>query len=124
MKRLIICLGLTLAPQLGWASEWTFKTVTPPASDATNRINIQITPTIVAAPPATAPIAAPVLPSAPTGNLQPWFWDVIPPWRDHGQAGRFTEATIHVTNAPKGSGIAAPSSSCWPRSRQTMGPRC
>ena len=109
MKRLIICLGLTLAPQLGWASEWTFKTVTPPASDATNRINIQITPTIVAAPPATASIAAPVLPSAPTGNLQPWFWDVIPPSRDHGQAGRFTEATIHVTNAPKGSGIAAPS---------------
>lgn len=109
MIRLIICLGLVLAPQRGWANEWTFKTVTPPAADVTNRINIQITPTISAAPPATAPIAAPVLPSAPTGNLQPWFWDVIPPWRDHGQTGRFTEATIHVTNAPRGSGIAAPS---------------
>lgn len=78
MIRLIICLGLALAPQLGWASEWTFKTVTPPAADATNRINIQITPTIVAAPPGTAPIAAPVVPSAPTGNLQPWFWECNP----------------------------------------------
>ena len=109
MKRFIMCLGLTLVPHISSASEWTFKTVTPPALDAKNRINIQITPSVAAAPPVTAQIAAPPLPSAPTGNLQPWFWDVIPPGRDHGQAGRFTEATLHVANAPKGSGIAAPS---------------
>ena len=108
MKRLILCLGLTFAPQSGLASDWTFKTVTPPSLNATNRINIQIKPTIVPAAPVTGPISAPPLPSAPTGNQQAWFWDVIPPHRDHGQAGRFTEATLHVNNAPNGSGIAPP----------------
>lgn len=108
MKRLVMCLGLLMAPELAGASDWTFKTVRPPAADATNRINIQIEPPKIAAIVAAPDITTPLLPSAPTGNLQPWFWDVITPAIGATGGGRFTAATRHVENAPPGSGIAAP----------------
>jgi soluble lytic murein transglycosylase-like protein len=101
------------------ATEFTFKRVKPPPPGATKRIDIQITaprvlpprPPEIAAPESPAPEPAPVPPASsprdPEGH-QAWFWDHVSPviGRVHG---RFPLAAARAAEAPRGSGVAAPS---------------
>ncbi|WP_371154779.1 lytic transglycosylase domain-containing protein [Jannaschia sp. 2305UL9-9] len=116
-----LCILSVSAPAL--AGDFTFKRVKPPSSNATRRIDVQITAADRPDRPA-APVGAPRpgRPQAPdvaiartapaqsndAGNQQDWFWTAVSP--DIGQqAGRFQQAARVAARPPTGSGIRAPS---------------
>ncbi|MGB3406575.1 MAG: lytic transglycosylase domain-containing protein [Jannaschia sp.] len=128
MNRILLALvlGVLAVPPLSTptvAGEFTFKRVKPPATNATRRIDVQITAADRPVRPA-APIAAP-RPSEPQGadvaiartapaeaedasTHQLWFWNAVSP-AIGAEAGRFLQATRIAARPPDTSGVRAPS---------------
>lgn len=93
--------------------DFTFKRVTVPTGNTTNRITVQIDPTAprlgpVYAEPEPEPIVAGGAIVLPQPSGLEWFWTTVSPAMDDPSPVRLQRAMEQINNPPRGSAIAAP----------------
>jgi len=90
--------------------EFTFKRVKVPTSGSGNRINVQIDPSAVVAPPKQSQpekTDAPA-PAAPLSLPFDWYWAKVSPSLTAASSGRLVDALNVLTNGPVGSAVPTP----------------
>jgi len=89
--------------------DFTFKRVGVPGKGASNRIKVQIDPSIQRPPPATSEAnAVPETETPPVLSSLEWYWKGVSPKLEDSAPGRLSEAVLFLDKGPEGKTVPAP----------------